>query len=167
MTNSFKSSYSKGMLTFTIVLLCIFFYVIYRMCLLLPQYTSNTTGFLAICLSILVIAGVIVYAFTQQIESINITPDNLVIKKKIGKVIIKLDEIQSIRHKKDILRDIKLWGISGLFGHFGWFWNPETGRYFAIANNGNTLIEIRTSNKCYVVSCDRYEEVIQLLKPTE
>lgn len=163
MVQFFKSSYSKGMLLFTILTLCIFIYGIFRMALWLQQKPDDTNRLVFGCLAILILAILTVYAYASQIKGIEVTSEHLFIKKKIGEIAIKTDSIQYIRHKKDIMWDVRLWGISGLFGHFGWFWNQRSGNYFAIANNGNNLVEIKTANKCYVVSCDHYEELLKLL----
>lgn len=151
------------MLLFTILTLCIFIYCIFRMALWLQQKPDDAHRLVFGCLAILILAILTVYAYASQIKGIEVTSEHLFIKKKIGEIAIKTDCIQYIRHKKDIMWDVRLWGISGLFGHFGWFWNQRNGNYFAIANNGNNLVEIKTANKCYVVSCDRYEELLELL----
>lgn len=152
---------------FTILILCIFLCCILRILLWFQQVPNDINSLLLVCLTILILAGLTTYAYVSQIKGIKVASGHLIIKKKIGEITIKTDDIRYIRHKKDILWDIRLWGISGLFGHFGWFWNQRSGSYFAIANNGNNLIEIKTSNKCYVVSCDRYEEVLKLLEQAE
>lgn len=60
--------------------------------------------------------------------------------------------------------DIRLWGISGLFGHIGWFWSLGSGKYFALVKNGDNMFVIETyDNKRYVVSCDNPSKAMERL----
>lgn len=62
------------------------------------------------------------------------------------------------------MSDVRLWGISGLFGHIGLFWNSNIGKYYAFVKDGNSMLEIKTRRKCYVISCDDYTQVVSLLQ---
>lgn len=41
------------------------------------------------------------------------------------------------------MRDIRLWGISGYFGHIGLFRSGDSGNYKAFVKNGNEMVEIK------------------------
>jgi len=106
----------------------------------------------------------LLYSFGSQIKYISLKEDSVIIKKMFGQVVINRRDILQIHHKKSITSDVRLWGISGLFGHIGLFWSKNTGRYSAFVKDGNSMIEIKTKGKCYVVSCDDYDQVLHLLK---
>ena len=93
--------------------------------------------------------------------------DKVVIRKVYGAITIPRKEILYARHRKTLTRAIKSWGVYGLFGLTGEFWEDKTGQFTVAVKDTQSLIEIKTSNQCYVVSCDRYEEVLKLLEQTE
>ena len=62
-----------------------------------------------------------------------------------------------------LARAVNSWGVYGLFGLNGEFWEDWTGLFTVMAKDTKSLVEIKTANKCYVVSCDRYEELLELL----
>lgn len=62
------------------------------------------------------------------------------------------------------MTDVRVCGISGLFGHLGLFWNKNGGIYRAYVKNGNNMIEIKTIDKTYVISCDNHEELLKALR---
>jgi hypothetical protein len=78
--------------------------------------------------------------------------------------VIPRNEIVQTSHKECMRGDVRLFGVGGLFGRIGWFWNKSIGRYLAFVKDGNSLIEIKTSGRTYVVSCDNYEQVLINIK---
>lgn len=160
----FKSSYSKPMLLATLFLLIV---LLFAMGVIMGQLNKVPAGSLSFVGLIAVVCfglGSMVYAFMSQITYLCLTEDSLIIKKKFGQIIIPRKDILEVEYKKSINQDIRAWGISGLFGHIGWFWNKATGRYFALVKDGDSMLEIKTTGKCYVVSCDDYKKVLKLLE---
>lgn len=158
-----RASYSKGMyfstIFFTIVLLCASCYMFYRM----SKYHEDLWYFLMMGCAAIVL-GTLVYAYVSQLKYVYISKDYLILKKKIGNITIPINSIKQVQPKKNIIYDIRLWGISGLFGHIGWFWNKKLGKYFALVKNEKDMFIIQTyNNKFYVVSCDNSVEVIKQL----
>ena len=105
--------------------------------------------------------------YFNQIKQVEVTADKVVIRKVYGAITISRKEILYARHRKTLTRAIKSWGVYGLFGLTGEFWEDKTGQFTVAVKDAQSLIEIKTSNKCYVVSCDRYEEVLKLLEQAE
>lgn len=159
-----RASYSKGMyistMFFTIVLLCASCYLFYRM----SKMNVGSCSFIMIgCIAFIVLAT-LAYAYLSQLKYICIFQDVLVLKRKVGSITIPLNSIKQVLPKKNMMYDIRLWGISGLFGHIGWFWNNRLGKYFALVKNGNDMFIIETyNNKFYVVSCDNSVEIMKRL----
>lgn len=76
--------------------------------------------------------------------------EDIIIQKMCGNIIIPINEIQEVSPKKHIASDIRTCGISGLFGHIGWFLNKQIGRYFALVKDRDAMLTIR------VISCQNH-----------
>lgn len=159
----FKSSYSTGMVVATILLMLLMVYGIYRLAIQMQKYPMDSWQFIVALIAASIIIVSVVYAFVSQIEYVGLTENDLIIQKKVGKIVLPLNNVVRIRHKKSIIMDIRLWGISGLFGHIGLFRNGDVGNYIAFVKDGNSMLEIKTTTKTYVVSCDKYNEVLEIL----
>lgn len=159
----FKSSYSKGMLLSTYLLLAVLIFAVYIAISQLFHFPVGSLNFIGIGAALCFVLGTILYAFASQITYVCLTDEEVIIKKRMGQVVIPRQDIVQIRHKKTLGSDLRVWGISGLFGHLGYFWNKDTGRYMAYVKDGDSLLEIKTKGKCYVVSCDDYNQVLQAL----
>ncbi len=159
----FKSSYSKSMLLATWFILIVLLFAAGVIISQLNKVSVGSLNFVGFVAVLCLVLGSMVYAFMSQITYLCLTEDSLIIKKKFGQITIPRKDILEVKYKKSINQDIRAWGISGLFGHIGWFWNKATGRYFALVKDGDSMLEIKTTGKCYVVSCDDYKEVLKLL----
>lgn len=159
----FKSSYSKGMLLSTCLLLVILAFAVYVAMDQLVNLPMGSLNFMGIAIVLCFVLGTILYAFASQIMYVCLTDKEVIIKKRIGQIVIPRNDIVEVSHKRTLGADLRVWGISGLFGHLGYFWNKDTGRYLAYVKDGNSLLEIKTKGKCYVVSCDDYNQVLNAL----
>lgn len=124
------------------------------------RHRTCSSSYACICLVIVAF----IYSYFNQIKQVEVTADKVVIRKVYGAITIPRKEILYARHRKTLTRAIKSWGVYGLFGLTGEFWEDKTGQFTVAVKDTQSLIEIKTSNKCYVVSCDRYEEVLKLLE---
>ena len=159
----FKSSYSKPMLLATCFLLIILSFAIYIIINQMAKFPIDSFNFIGVGIALCFILATLLYSFLSQIRYVCLTKENLIIKKMLGKVIIPRCNILQVQHKKSLMFDVRLWGISGLFGHIGVFWNKSIGKYTAFVKDGSSMLEIKTEGKCYVVSCDDYVQMIKLL----
>lgn len=160
----FTSSFSKGMLWSTILISLVIWGAL--ICTIHAFMNTNSENVMwhAFLLTILIFVVTYLYAFTNQIKGLDITNEAVVIKKMIGCVTIPLNSIAHVSSKHSMNTDIRLWGISGLFGHIGLFSNQAMGRYHAYAKDGNNLITIETKDKNYVVSCNNAKNVVTILQ---
>ncbi len=160
----YRSSFSTGILRSTIALSAV---LLLAACFIFYQLLNTSIGSVlwwSLLLPFAFIVFSLLYAFASQITGLYITDDTVVIKKMLGQITIRRDEIKQVQAKHNMLHDIRLWGISGLFGHIGLFGNRASGRYHAYIKNSKTLVFIETSGKNYVVSCDDATEVIENLR---
>ena len=149
----FKSSYSIGLLCTTWFMS---FILLTAAATATCRLMKGQTGIglavaLYACICLVIVA--FIYSYFNQIKQVEVTADKVVIRKVYGAITIP--------------RAIKSWGVYGLFGLTGEFWEDKTGQFTVAVKDTQSLIEIKTSNQCYVVSCDRYEEVLKLLEQTE
>ena len=108
--------------------------------------------------------SVVLYAFCIQIRKVTLNDVNLVIHRQMGKVRIPLNSITRVEIKDDIAFDLRLWGISFFFGHYGLFYNRKLGRYKAYVKDGDQMLVVHTENRIYVFSCERRDELMTLLQ---
>lgn len=110
---------------------------------------------------------VVLYAFCIQIRKVTIEDAALVIHRQIGKVRIPLNVITKVETKDEIGLDLRLWGISFFFGHYGLFYNRSLGKYRAYVKNGDQMVVVHTPNRIHVFSCERRDELIAMLNERE
>lgn len=113
---------------------------------------------------ILILVVTHLYAFMNQIRGLTITNEAVIINKMIGSITIPFNSIVRVSSKRSMKTDIRLWGISGLYGHLGLFSNKTIGMYHAYAKDGSNLITIETGDNNYVVSCDNSKNVLAILQ---
>lgn len=160
----FKSSYSRCMLMATCLLLLVLLFAIYIVVNQLVKLPIGSLSFIGTGAVLCFILITLLYSFVSQIEYVCLAEESVIIKKMLGEITISRSDIVQVRYKKSIMSDVRLWGISGLFGHIGLFWNSNIGKYYAFVKDGNSMLEIKTRRKCYVISCDDYTQVVSLLQ---
>ena len=161
----FKSPFSIGMLVSTVLLSSIIVYALYIMLVKLSQSSYTSPVFWGIILAFCCCVWALYYAFSNQIREVIVTESELIIKKMYGRIIIAKEDIVEVVPKKSLYGDMRLWGISGLFGYIGWFSNKQIGRYFALVSDGNSMLAIKTKkNECYVISCQNHLKLMELIK---
>ena len=161
----FQSTFSNAMLVSTILVCLLLVYALYVMVVQLPQFSHTSFTFWGIALAFCFVVWTMLYAFSHQIKEVVISESELVIKKMLGSIIIPIKDIEGVALKQSIGSDIRIWVISGLFGHIGWFQNKQEGRYFALVKDGNSMLTIKTKNNgCYVFSCQDHLKAMSLLK---
>lgn len=164
MMKKFKSSFSKAMIVSTTVIMAVLMaamaFSIYRM----MNYSAGSQWHVTYLTSAIVILLCIVVAYALQIDHIALTDTELTIKRKIGKTVISRSDIIDVKRKESARRDMRVFGIRGLFGHIGIFNNRYMQQYTLYAKDGNKLVAITTQAKTYVVSCDEPEEFLKEVK---
>ena len=95
------------------------------------------------CICLVIVA--FIYSYFNQIKQVEVTADKVVIRKVYGAITIPRKEILYARHRKTLTRAIKSWGVYGLFGLTGEFWEDKTGQFTVAVKDTQSLIEIKTS----------------------
>ena len=150
-TYTFRSPYSKFILVTTIIGM-VLMHGAFMACMGGMVRSDFGSGrFFTYLLIFAACVFVVLYAFCIQI------------RKVIGKVRIPLNTITKVETKDEIGLDLRLWGISFFFGHYGLFYNRNLGRYRAYVKNGDQMVVVHTPNRIHVFSCERRDELIELL----
>lgn len=150
----FRCNWSKSVRVITIIALAIIGFGLYKL---------GSENHIVIFFLILFATF---YCFAYTPVCIEITEDDLRVKRVIGTVII---------HRKDIIAinpyssrfAIRKFGSGGLFGYLGWFYNGEVGNYFSYATDENNQILIITKNRKFMISCENREELLRKFIPKD
>ncbi len=162
-TLTFRSPYSKFILVTTIIGM-VLMHGAFMACMGGMVRSDFGSGcFFTYLLIFAACVFVVLYAFCIQIRKVTVDDATLVIHRQIGKVRIPLNTITKVEIKDEIGLDLRLWGISFFFGHYGLFYNRSLGRYRAYVKNGDQMVVVHTPNRIHVFSCERREELIAML----
>ena len=95
--------------------------------------------------AILILSYGITYAF-RPIDY-QVTPDQLIIRRPLKDVVIQRSDIAKIEAlESDRLRwSLRTFGVGGLFGYFGKFYNPKIGSMTWYATRRNNAVLIKTA----------------------
>ena len=162
-TYTFRSPYSKFILVTTIIGM-VLMHGAFMACMGGMVRSDLGSGrFFTYLLIFAACVFVVLYAFCIQICKVTLNDTTLIIHRQIGKVRIPLNTITKVETKDEIGLDLRLWGISFFFGHYGLFYNRSLGRYRAYVKNGDQMVVVHTPNRIRVFSCERRDELIAML----
>lgn len=121
----------------------------------------------SLALFIAVLLG-IVYAicFALSPKNYATTENAFIINKRVGKVMVNRNEIVNVELlAKDALdRSLRTFGVGGLFGYFGKFYNKNYGKMIWYASSKTNAILITTNAKKIVVTPQEAEKLFKDLK---
>lgn len=160
----FKSSYSKLILLTTIIGM-ISMHAVFMLCIGgMKQNILWSNHFWAFAFLFLLSTSFVLYAFAIQIKGVTISNNNLIIHKKLSKIIIVKEDINKAERITHLNFFMRVWGISYFFGHYGIYRNPYLGKFYIHVKNPKQMLTIHTSKRTYIISCDNSESLLQLLK---
>lgn len=139
----FSTSLDKRTKIITFALTSLLFVVTLIQSGLLGSQPSSSAMFTAILLG--VIYG-ITYALSPK--QYVLTEQTLVIEKRLGKVSINRAEIENVELLADgaLDRSVRTFGVGGLFGYFGKFYNANLGKMTWYATRKNNAVLVNTKN---------------------
>lgn len=123
-----------------------------------PCYSSG--WWINIGVSLLLIATIVV-CFAMQPRYVVVDCDYVVVKKRIGQLVIERSSITAVKRKDSMMRDIRLFGNGGIFGLTG-IWSDGKS-YHAYVANEKQAVMIETGRRRYAVSCDSPDLLIEML----
>ena len=144
------ASMDKWTKVYTFIFVGIAFFTVY----LLYNHSDFEKKFIFIPLIFLILVLVIAYALIPKITIINGT---LYIKNKFTVIRIPVKEIEGIKRFPEIGMNLRLFGVGGIFGHFGYF----NGGDLWYVTNIYKKVKIKTPKKLYIISPENPEKLIE------
>ena len=96
---------------------------------------------------------------------VTIDKSRFILKKVLGKVVIKYDDITEVDLYASKYGSIRLLGSGGFFGYLGIFSAPPLGKYVAYIGDRKQTFFIKTQKgKTYVFSCENTVSVVETIK---
>ncbi len=121
---------------------------------------------IGLLLFLLVVYG-ITYAFSPLSYEVNET--DLIIKRPFRNVVIPRRQIKNVFRIEQgkLTWSIRTFGVGGLFGYFGQFWNKEFGNMtWYVTRRENAIMVMTQNNKKIIVSPDATEQFIAAFADT-
>lgn len=143
----FRCVWSKTVRVITVIALLIIGFGLYE---------SATEGHIIIFFFILL---TVLYCLAFSPISIDITEDNLIVRRMYSSLVIHRKDIIAISAYKNSY-SVRKFGSGGLFGYLGWFYNYDIGNYFSYATDEHNTILIITKNRKYLISCENPNELL-------
>ena len=158
--NKIYFEWSTFVIVLTIIVTLVLFYCIYLSIRNYPNISAVATGS--------VIALILFYAATQIPVYLRCNADAIAIKHLIGQTKIPVADIVSIKKVENNITaySIRKFGSGGFGGYLGKFANKELGNYTMYATQIKNLVLIKTAKRQYIVSCKRYNEIINYYENT-
>lgn len=85
--------------------------------------------------------------------SYEISNSRIIIKRLVGSINIEFSQVKEVKSIGElaIFSTVRLFGVGGLFGYFGTFWNSTYGRMTYYATNRKGAIMIITNKNIHIV----------------
>jgi hypothetical protein len=159
---TFTTSLDKFNKTTTIIFSIVLIVILVTGFFLNPENGQDIFKFAAIPLIFLF---VIVYLLCPNNYSISF--DKLLIHRMLGDVEIDRNSIQSVQEidESQVKNSIRTFGVGGLFGNFGTFWNGKLGKmtWYVTRKNNFVLVETKDQKKI-ILTPDKPQEFVASFK---
>ena len=107
-----------------------------------------------------IVLGIFLYFYSNSLKEVMIEDNTLILKKNIGRIEIKISEIDSI--KKVSPSAITM--TTGSKGFFGFIGSSMDGSVSFVKDRSQMVQLITTSNKKYLISCDNSKVLIDTIR---
>ena len=113
----------------------------------------------------LILTSTIIAVFVFAPKEIEVSDFDLCLYRGIGNVKINLFDIVEVSSYKSVGVEIRIFGISGIFGEIGKYRNRKIGNYISyVGDYSQAFLVKRTDGKKYLFSCEDRDEIVLLLK---
>ena len=139
----------------------------------LTKTEADTTGILAFLFSTFLMMGIFGFCYFYRTMAFVVERDRIVIKRPVKDIIISIESIQEVfvATKESMRWTVRTFGVGGLFGYFGKFWNKEYGNmtWYATRRN-NYIVVVTKKGKKIILTPDQLsmiDEIQRRLKPRD
>ena len=110
------------------------------------------------------LASIYLFCYMMRPTNYEITNTKIIVKRMVSDVSLNLSDVKEIKQFKNVsfMFSFRLFGVGGLFGYFGKFWDKEYGTmtYYA-TKNGNAIMIITNENKKIVITPDECDAFLE------
>lgn len=159
---TFKTHLSRLFIIITTIACLLLFWGVYWW---ITYIFTEPFGYTSVIFAVLAFSMLFMMGYLAGIQPhyLEISDQQVVIHRFLGKVAINRNDILFIKRKKSMNKDVRTFGSGGLFGCLGYFYSFAEGKYFAYVRDVKTMVYIQTKGKNYVVSCDEPDEFVSML----
>ncbi|HEY0046130.1 MAG TPA: PH domain-containing protein [Flavobacterium sp.] len=161
-----KFSATMDRTTKVVTILLIGALLIIPLSILIVRKEGESFGPVVMPVIMLIVLGVIV---EYRVLYYQVTDEEIIIRRSAGNAVIKRSEIKSINmiESDQLRKSIRTFGVGGLFGYFGSFYNRRLGAMTWYLTRRDKLVLITTATgKKIVISPDDPEGLVAAAKLT-
>lgn len=107
----------------------------------------------------IIVLGTFFYFYANSLNEVIVEDKALILKKNIGKIVIKFSEIESVKN----VSSSALTMTTGSKGFFGFIGSAMDGSVSLVKDRSQMIQLITTSNKKYLISCDNSKALVDSL----
>ena len=113
--------------------------------------------------AVAVFLGLVLY-FTRALAPRGLILDDvdLTVDRAMSPLTIPLREVTEARKAapEELKRAIRLFGASGFYAHYGWFWTKQLGRFRMYSRRLNDLVLVTAAGRRYALGPDSPDEFL-------
>jgi hypothetical protein len=155
MKTDFRASLDNTSKLITTIIVGFDMWVFYRILVHIQNKTMHDSEGLIVVF--LVLSLILVFSYLRHPKSYILSDYSLIINSISNPLELKFSDINSIKQlsKSDLSGTIRTFGVGGLFGYFGKFYNRKFGsmNWYVTQLNNRILIELKNGHK-YIISPD-------------
>lgn len=112
------------------------------------------------------LALALVVAYLLAPSGVSVDPTSLWLNRRLSREQLALTDLRSVRriNSLDLRNAVRLFGVGGLFGYYGWFTSSALGRFRMVATRLDRLAVADFAGKTIVFSADEIDTVVAALQ---
>ncbi|MFD1316518.1 PH domain-containing protein [Namhaeicola litoreus] len=154
MKTEFKASLDLSSKILSALMIGFTIWLFYR---IIVQMQNNGTDIRGQLIIFLILLAIILTSYLWHPKSYSLTDDALTINRAFKPIHLNFKEINSVNlpSNSDLYGTIRTFGVGGLFGYFGKFYNRKYGtmNWYVTQRKNRILIELKSGQK-YMISPD-------------
>jgi len=155
MRTDYKASLDLTSKLITSAIFGMVLWLLYR--ILIHAQNKAINEMIGLIVVFLILSAVFVFSYLWHPKSYTVTDYSVIIQRKLKPLELKINQINDLQEisKSDLSGTIRTFGVGGLFGYFGKFYNRKYGtmNWYVTQNKNRVLIELKNGKK-YIISPD-------------
>jgi Bacterial PH domain len=145
---TFTTSLDKFNKITTVIIIVILDIILLTVFFLTPNNEKN------IAMSIVILPLIaLIFVFLLRPNNYSVSSDKLLIHRALSNVEISRNNIQSVKEidESEVKNSIRTFGVGGLFGNFGKFWNGKLGSMTWYVTRKNNFVLVETNDQKKII----------------